>query len=93
MTYQVIVSRAAQRDLRGIRDRDMRRRIANAIESLAENPRPAEAQKLRGAGDVWRIRVGDWRICYTVEAGQLIVLVLIVGQRGDVYERLRRRMG
>ena len=37
--------------------------------------------------------VGDWRICYTLEADELIVLVLIVGQRGDVYERLRRRLG
>ena len=93
MTYRIILSRPAQRDLRSIRDREVRQRMASAIESLADNPRPPRAQRLRGAGEVWRIRVGDWRICYTVEAGQLIVLVLIVGQRGDVYERLRRRMG
>ena len=93
MTYRIVISRPAQRDLRGIRDREVRQRMASAIESLAENPRPQQAQRLRGAGEVWRIRVGDWRICYTVEADELIVLILIVGQRGDVYERLRRRLG
>ena len=93
MTYRISVSRPAQRDLRSIRDREVRQRIANAIEQLAENPRPQQAQKLRDANDVWRIRVGDWRICYTVETDHLIVLILIVGQRGDVYERLRRRLG
>ena len=93
MTYRIVISRPAQRDLQSIRDRKVRQRIASAIESLAENPRPQQAQRLRGTGEVWRIRVGDWRICYTVEADQLIVLVLIVGQRGDVYERLRRRLG
>ena len=36
---------------------------------------------------------GDWRICYIVDGDRLIVLVLIVGQRGDIYERLRRRLG
>ncbi len=93
MTYRIVLSRAAQRDLRSIRDREVGRRMIAAIESLAENPRSAPAQKLQGAGEVWRIRVGNWRICYTVEADRLIVLVLIVGQRGDVYERLRRRLG
>jgi mRNA-degrading endonuclease RelE of RelBE toxin-antitoxin system len=36
--------------------------------------------------------VGNWRVCYTVEANRLIILILTVAQRGDVYERLRRRL-
>ena len=93
MTYQIIISRPAQRDIRSVRDAGTRRRLAEAIDALAENPYPPQAQKLRAADEVWRIRVGDWRICYMVDGGRLIVLVLIVGQRGDVYERLRRRLG
>ena len=53
---------------------------------------PPGARKLGGVVPVWRLRVRGWRICYTVEAGQLIILVLIVARRGDVYERLRRRL-
>ena len=68
MTYRIVLSRAAQRDLRSIRDREVGRRMTVTIESLAENPRSAPAQKLQEAGEVWRIRVGNWRICYTVEA-------------------------
>ena len=86
MTYQIIVSRPAERDLRRIRDRRALRNLSEAIEALAENPYPPQAHKLRAFSEVWRI-------CYTVEDGRLIVLVLIVGQRGDVYERLRRRLG
>ena len=51
MTYRIVVSRPAQRDLRGIGDRTIRQRMANAIESLAENPRPQLAERLRGVGD------------------------------------------
>lgn len=93
MTYLVIVSRPAERDIRRIRDQRVLRQLSNAIEALAENPYPPQAHKLRAFSEIWRIRVGDWRICYTIEDGRLIVLVLIVGQRGDVYERLRRRLG
>ena len=93
MTYRIIISRPAQRDLRSVRDARVRRRLSEAIEALAENPYSPRAQKLRAAEEVWRIRVGDWRICYIVDGGRLIVLVLMVGQRGDIYERLRRRLG
>ena len=93
MTYQIIISRPAQRDIRNVRDARVRRQLSEVIEALAENPYPSRAQKLRAADEVWRIRVGDWRICYVVDGGRLIVLVLIVGQRSDVYERLRRRLG
>lgn len=48
---------------------------------------------LRGEPGLWRIRVGDWRVVYTVAAERVVVLVLMIGGRGDVYERLKRRSG
>jgi len=62
------------------------------MEVLADDPYPPGARKLQGAGDIWRIRTGDWRICYTVDSGVMIVLVLTVAPRSDVYQRLRRRL-
>ncbi len=93
MTYRVILSNAAERDLRGIRDTSVARRLVNAIDALADDPMPPGSGKLRGHRDVWRIRVGAWRICYAIEGDRLIVLILTVAQRGSVYDRLRRRLG
>ena len=91
--HRIVISNAAARDLRRIRDRHTRYRLARAIESLADDPHPGGARKLGGVGDVWRIRVGDWRICYIVEKGRLAILILIVARREDVYDRLSRRLG
>ena len=86
------MSNAAQRDLRRIRDRTILKRVSSAIEGLADDPWPSGARKLRDVGEIWRIRTGGWRICYTVETDRPIVLILTVAQRGDVCERLRRRL-
>jgi mRNA interferase RelE/StbE len=65
-------------------ERAMQRRIARRIDRLAVDPR-ADAVKLRGADDVWRVRVGDYRILYAIEDERLVVLVIRIGHRGDVY--------
>jgi mRNA interferase RelE/StbE len=65
-----------------------RGRIAKKIDQLADNPRPGGAVKLSGAGEFWRIRVGDYRIIYQVRDDVLLVLVLRIGSRGDVYRHL-----
>ena len=67
---------------------DVRERIAPRIDALSTDPRPAGVEKLAGA-DAWRIRVGGFRIVYAVEDRVLLVLVLHVGNRRDVYKRLR----
>jgi mRNA interferase RelE/StbE len=61
-----------------------RRRLARRIDQIAEDPR-ADAVKLRGADDVWRARVGDYRILYLVQDERLIVLIIRIGHRRDVY--------
>lgn len=65
-------------------DRAVQRRIASRVDRLAVDPR-ADAVKLRGADDVWRIRVGDYRVLYAIEDERLVVLVIKLGHRRDVY--------
>jgi mRNA interferase RelE/StbE len=60
-------------------------RIVGRIEELAAEPRPRGAVKLQGEDDLYRIRVGDYRVVYTIRDEELIVLVLRVGHRRDVY--------
>lgn len=93
MAWTVDVSRPASRDLRAIRDRPLRDRLTRAMLTLEADPRPAQAKKLAGFGDIWRLRVGDWRICYAIRDARLVVLVVAVGQRREIHERLRRRVG
>lgn len=81
--YRVEIRRQAVKELSRIDRRD-RRRIQQAIDGLAENPRPAESKKLRSR-DGWRLRVGVYRILYRIEKERLLVLVVKIGHRRDVY--------
>lgn len=80
---------AATRNLRRIRDRATLRRIASAIDGLASNPRPEGARALQGEATVLRLRVGDYRILYTINDDVLLVLVVRVGHRREVYRLTR----
>ena len=93
MAYEVELTRRADRDVRRIAERAVQSRIVERISLLADNPRPTDAKKLRGPGEIWRIRIGNWRVCYQIRDRVLLVLVVIVGQRGNVYKRLTRRLG
>jgi len=66
--------------------KDIQRRIVSRIGMLSDNPRPPGSIKLKGE-EAYRIRVGDYRIIYTIQDDRLIVLVIDVGHRGDVYRR------
>ena len=84
MRYSVRFSPSAERDLAAL-DKPVQRRVVAKIEALAENPRPAGVTKLQGEANAWRIRVGDHRILYTIEDGRLVVLVVKIGHRREVY--------
>ena len=86
VTYSVTLSPAAARQLRKF-DPEVRRRIQAAIELLAENPRPPAATRLVGGGGEWRVRTGGYRVIYEVHDSELLILVLRMGHRRDVYER------
>lgn len=81
--YRVELTPAAARQLRKL-DPQTGRRIAGAIELLAVDPRPPASRQLRGRPG-YRVRIGDWRVIYTVDDGVLLVLVLRLGHRKDVY--------
>lgn len=86
MSYTVMLSPAAARQLRKF-DPEVRRRIQAAIDLLAENPRPPAATRLVGGAGELRVRTGDYRVIYEIHDGELLVLVLRMAHRRDVYER------
>lgn len=63
-------------------------RLDRAILALADDPRPPGCKKLVGHYDYWRIRVGDWRIVYTIQDDLLIVVIIEVAPRGGAYRNL-----
>lgn len=65
--------------------RDAQRRLSIKIESLRDDPFPAGSKKMAVVPDAWRIRAGDYRVVYQVHRGVLLVLVLTVGHRKEVY--------
>lgn len=85
MTYRIEVRPAALKALRGIHPAD-RARVQGAIALLAVDPRPPGARALQGR-DGYRVRVGDYRILYTIDDGVLLVVVVALGHRRDVYDR------
>lgn len=86
MTYTIEFSPAAARQLRKL-DGSARRRVQAAVEILADEPRPMGAKKLMGGDGEWRVRTGDYRVVYEINDGVLLVLVLAVGHRRDIYQR------
>ena len=82
--YRVEISRTAERQLKRLPPED-RRRVARAVAVLAIDPHPRGVRKLAGYDDVFRVRTGRYRIIYSVEKARLIILVLKIGHRKDVY--------
>lgn len=66
-------------------DGAVRVRVDRKVDELAENPRPAGAKKLKGSSELWRVRVGDYRVIYSIHDDVLLILVVKIGHRGDVY--------
>ena len=86
MTYRIEVAPAAVRQLRKL-DRAAQRRVQAAIELLATEPRPSSAKKLVGGDGEWRVRTGDYRVVYEVHDNVLLILVVAVGHRREIYDR------
>jgi mRNA interferase RelE/StbE len=84
--WQVLISRRAERVLSRL-PRDVLARISEAIDGLAKDPHPPGSRTLTGH-DLFRVRVGSWRIIYVVHEDELIVLVLTVAPRGEAYRNL-----
>jgi mRNA interferase RelE/StbE len=85
--YRIEFLPASDRQLKRL-PRDAQKRIADALERLATDPRPASAKRLIGKTEYWRIRVGPYRVVYAIEDDRLVVAVVRIGPRGSVYRNL-----
>lgn len=84
MTYRITFARGAAKTFRGLHPQ-VSGRLKAAIQELAEDPRPPGSLQLNGGDGELRIRVGDYRVIYDVEEDELVVLVLRVGHRREIY--------
>ncbi len=84
MQYELIIKPTAEKSLDKL-PRPIWRHIVDAMKELRNNPRPAGVVKLAGDENLWRIRIGNYRVMYEIHDDQLIVLVLRVAHRKDVY--------
>lgn len=86
--FKIDLSKTARKSLKKI-DTNTVKRIVKALVTLSEDPTPIGSKKLKGqTDDLYRIRVGDYRIIYTIKNDVLLVLVLTIGYRKDIYNNL-----
>ena len=71
-------------ELQGL-ERQHALRILSAIEGLADDPRPSGCRKIRGSKNLWRIRIGDYRVVYSVDDTPRVVDIVVVRHRSDAY--------
>jgi mRNA interferase RelE/StbE len=82
--YTITFARSARKELQSL-PIDVAERLLKKIESLTINARPAGSKKLSGATDLWRVRVGDYRVVYKIDDNRRIVDVTVVRHRREVY--------
>ncbi len=87
MKYRIEVKRSAAKELKKIPKAD-RKRISDKIDSLAENLPDPDISKLKGNNPFHRVRVGDYRIIYEIQNDTLVILIIKIGHRRDIYKSL-----
>lgn len=85
MSYELRIKPSAVRELRALQA-EIRTRVVDRIEALAEDPRPRGCEKLTG-GPRYRVRQGSWRVVYEVDDEVRVVTVVKIGHRRDVYRQ------
>ena len=83
--WNIKIHRKANKTLNRLHGKVLNR-LRQAINALAEDPHPSGSKKMIGHKDLYRIRVGDWRIVYKIENGELIILILAIASRGEIYK-------
>jgi len=89
VAYRVEIAETAAKSIAKLQPQ-VALRIRNAILGLAENPRPHSVKKLRGE-NAYRLRVGDYRVVYTINDRVVLVIIIRVGHRRDIYLRRTKR--
>ncbi|MDR3264956.1 MAG: type II toxin-antitoxin system RelE/ParE family toxin [Synergistaceae bacterium] len=85
--FTIVFRKSAVKDLARCED-SMKRRISSAIDCLSSEPQPSGVVKLEGFANFWRIRVGAFRVIYEIQANQLIIHIVHIAHRKDVYRSL-----
>jgi mRNA interferase RelE/StbE len=83
--YAIETKPSARKELENLSD-TLISRLVPKIEAMAANPRPTGCRKLRGYKDLWRIRVGDYRVVYIIDDDRKMVSITRIAHRRDVYE-------
>jgi mRNA interferase RelE/StbE len=83
--YRITFARSARRELEAL-DARLIQRIMAAVDALAKEPRPRGCRKLRGESNLWRIRIGEYRVVYAVYDEQQLVDIIAVRHRSKAYE-------
>ncbi len=84
-SYRVLIKPSAAKEIEAVDQKKDRQRIVASILALADEPRPIGCEKLAGNIDRYRIRVGRYRVVYSIADDDLVVLVVRVADRKDVY--------
>ena len=87
-SYRIELKPSAERELRRL-PKSVIAKVSKAIESLASDPFPHQSEKLSGSQHAHRLRVGDYRVVYVVEHRVLLITIIRLGHRKDVYRRIR----
>ena len=82
--YAITFARSARRELETF-DASIVRRVISKIDGLAQDPRPSGSRKLQGEQDLWRIRIGDYRVVYSIDDRQRIVDIVRIRHRREAY--------
>ena len=90
LPYRIEFTPAAARQLRKLTP-EVRKRVSARIDALASDPRPAGTEKLGAEDGLYRVRAGDYRIVYTVADDVVLVVIVKIGHRADIYKALRQR--
>ena len=84
-TYKVLIKASAAQELEDLPNKKVRQRVVERIRALAQDPRPAGCEKLSGHHDRYRVRQGVYRVVYSISDKDLLVQVVKVGHRREVY--------
>ena len=82
--YEIVFARSARKELQAL-SHSVAERIFEKIELLASNPRLIGCKKLRGQSGLWRLRVGEYRIIYSIDDGKRVVDIAVVRHRSEAY--------
>jgi mRNA interferase RelE/StbE len=84
-SYKVLIKPSAAKEIGAVGQKEDRQRIVTRIRSVARDPRPFGSEKPSGREDLYRLRVGSYRVLYSVGDAELVVLIVRVGHRKNVY--------